>query len=127
MILLSSTYQMSTAFDAKAAAIDPDNRLLWRMNRRRLDAEEIRDTLLAVGGQLDRTMGGSLLKSGNREYVAGTASVNNTNYAELAAVGLPARDPERPLRPVPGLRLRRSQHRQRPARHRPRSPRRRSA
>jgi hypothetical protein len=80
MVLLSSTYQMSTAYNPRAASIDPENRLLWRMNRRRLDAEEVRDTLLAVGGLLDRTMGGSLLKSGNREYVAGTASVNNTNY-----------------------------------------------
>jgi hypothetical protein len=80
MILLSSTYQMSTAYDAKSAAIDPDNRFFWRMNRRRLEAEEVRDTLLATSGRLDRTMGGSLLKTDNRKYVAGTASVNNTNY-----------------------------------------------
>lgn len=38
--------------------VDPDNRLLWRMNRRRLEAEGIRDNLLAVSGRLDRKMGG---------------------------------------------------------------------
>jgi hypothetical protein len=41
-----------------AAAVDPDNRLLWRMNRSRLDAESFRDAVLAVSGRLDRTVGG---------------------------------------------------------------------
>lgn len=79
-IMLSSTYQMSTAYDAQAALTDPDNRLVWRMPRRRLDAEEIRDSLLAVSGTLDATLDGSLLQSKNREYVAATSSVNPTNY-----------------------------------------------
>ena len=39
-------------------AADPENRLLWRMNRRRLDAECIRDMILAVSGQLRQEMGG---------------------------------------------------------------------
>ena len=43
LIMLSSTYQMSTAYDERAAQADPENRLLWRMNRRRLEAEAIRD------------------------------------------------------------------------------------
>ena len=43
---------------SKAQAIDADNRYLWRMNRQRLDAEEIRDSVLAVSGKLDLTMGG---------------------------------------------------------------------
>ena len=59
LILLSSTYQMSSAYLPDAAAVDPDNRLLWGMNRRRLEVEAIRDNLLAVSGQLDRTLGGS--------------------------------------------------------------------
>ncbi len=68
LVLLSSTYQMSTAFDVRAAQVDPENRLLWRMNRRRLEAEPLRDALLAVSGQLDRTMGGSLVTWRNADY-----------------------------------------------------------
>jgi hypothetical protein len=70
-IMLSATYQMSTQYNERAAAIDPENRLLWRMNRRRLEAESIRDALLAVSGQLDTTMGGTLLDTANRAYVKG--------------------------------------------------------
>jgi hypothetical protein len=43
---------------ALAARIDPENKLLWRMNLRRLEAEIVRDSILAVSGALDRTMGG---------------------------------------------------------------------
>jgi hypothetical protein len=57
-IMLSSTYQLSTAFNDKANEQDPSNRLLWRANRQRLDAESMRDTLFAVTGELDRTLGG---------------------------------------------------------------------
>ncbi|MBW3598007.1 MAG: PSD1 and planctomycete cytochrome C domain-containing protein [Planctomycetes bacterium] len=58
LIMLSSTYQQSSQHDEKAAAADSGNRLLWRMNRRRLSAEEVRDSILAVSGELDLTMGG---------------------------------------------------------------------
>jgi hypothetical protein len=81
LIMLSATYQMSTAFNAAAAEADPDNRLLWRMNRRRLEAEAVRDSLLFVGGELDTSLGGSLLKSKPRAYVTSTTSVDATNYA----------------------------------------------
>jgi hypothetical protein len=57
-ILLSAAYQMSSRHDAKSYKIDPLNRLLWRMNRRRLEVEPWRDALLAVAGNLDRTLGG---------------------------------------------------------------------
>ena len=63
LIMLSSTYQMASDDNSRAAQIDPENRLCWRMDVRRLEAEEIRDALLAVGGSLDRRMGGSLLTS----------------------------------------------------------------
>jgi mono/diheme cytochrome c family protein len=79
-IVLSATYRMSTNASPAAAAKDPENLLLSHRARRRLEAEAIRDTILMASGRLDRAMGGSLLRSGNREYVAGTASVNNTNY-----------------------------------------------
>ncbi len=52
-VVLSRTYQLSSANDAKAFAADPDNTLLWRANQRRLDAEAIRDAALAASGQLD--------------------------------------------------------------------------
>jgi hypothetical protein len=58
LILLSATYQQSSANDPGAAKIDADNRLLWRMNRTRLDAEEVRDAVLAVSGTLECKMGG---------------------------------------------------------------------
>lgn len=53
LILLSSTYQMNGEFHADKAARDPENELLWRFERRRLSAEEIRDTLLFVSGSLE--------------------------------------------------------------------------
>jgi hypothetical protein len=78
--MLSNTYQMSSRYDARAAAVDPDNRLHWRSDRRRLEAEAIRDSILSVGGQLDRTMGGSLLKFKDREYVTSTANADPVSY-----------------------------------------------
>ncbi len=72
LIMLSSTYQMSTKFDAHANEADPDDRLLWRMPRRRLEAEAVRDALFAVSGDLDTTMGGSLLSAKNHAYVNST-------------------------------------------------------
>jgi hypothetical protein len=80
LIMLSSTYQMSTTYNAAAAEADPDNRLLWRMNRRRLEAEAVRDSLLFVSGQLDSSLAGTLLNSKPRAYVTSTTSVDATNY-----------------------------------------------
>ncbi len=58
LILTSATYRQSSNANATALAVDPDNRLLWRMSRSRLDADTVRDTMLAVSGNLDLTMGG---------------------------------------------------------------------
>jgi len=80
LILNSATWQQSTAYQPAAAEADPDNRLLWRMNRRRLEAEALRDALLAFSGRLDPAMHGSLLGYKNRQYVASTTSVNATVY-----------------------------------------------
>ena len=52
-IVLSRTYQLSSEHSEAAYGIDPDNTLVWRMSRRRLDAEAIRDSMLAASGQLD--------------------------------------------------------------------------
>ena len=64
LMVLSSTYQQSSDVDAQAAKVDPSNKLLWHMPRRRLDAEEIRDAILTGTGQLDTTVGGNLFTSG---------------------------------------------------------------
>lgn len=59
-ILLSATYRQasSSPIETAASAKDADNRLLWKFNRRRLDAEEIRDASLAVAGRLNGKVGG---------------------------------------------------------------------
>ena len=68
-LVTSSTYRMSSTVPANAGAKGPENRLFWKMNRRRLDAECIRDTLLQVSGQLklDRS-GPSFPASLNSDY-----------------------------------------------------------
>jgi len=58
LIMTSAAYQRAAADDAADARIDPDNLARWRFARRRLTAEEIRDALLAAGGDLDATPGG---------------------------------------------------------------------
>jgi hypothetical protein len=80
LVILSATYQMSSAHDEAAARADPENRLLWRVDLRRLEAEEIRDSLLAVSGTLDRAMGGSLLHVKNREYLFDHTSLDRSQY-----------------------------------------------
>ncbi len=58
LIMTSSTYRQSSAHRPEAAKLDPSNRLLWRMQPQRLEAESIRDSALAVAGLLDRKTGG---------------------------------------------------------------------
>jgi hypothetical protein len=57
-IVLSSTYAQSSQIDPEKLKIDPENRLLWRMQRRRLSVEAYRDALLFVSGTLERSVGG---------------------------------------------------------------------
>jgi len=58
LIVTSAAYRQSSEAHGNALAADPDNRLLWRMNRSRLDADSIRDSIFAISGKLDLTMGG---------------------------------------------------------------------
>jgi hypothetical protein len=88
MLMLSSVYQQKSDDHLKHESMDPDNRLLAKMNRRRLDLESMRDTLLFLAGQLDRSFGGrpvDLLKRGvsnkqlysNRRTVYGVVDRND--------------------------------------------------
>jgi len=86
-IALSHIYRTSSTVDPatakKAAAVDPDNRLLWRMNRRRLDAESIRDAILVVSGKLDRKLGGIAVEDPN--VLKGVGTVMPTEYGFVFA------------------------------------------
>lgn len=97
MIMLSSAYQMSSNADEKTLEADPENRLLAHFNRQRLDVEEIRDGLLAIGGTLDLTMGGTLQKgfgtdeenSAERLSLDPTRNKRRTVYLPLRRANLP--------------------------------------
>ena len=67
-IVLSRAYQLSGDRTRRQSTIDPDNSLLWRANTRRLEAEAIRDAMLAVSGQLDlaRPVGSPVTGLGDR-------------------------------------------------------------
>lgn len=89
-IMLTSTYQMSTQYDAKFANLDPENKYLWRFNRRRLEAEAIRDSIFFVSGTLDRKMGGTMMNLPPRAYVTNDQSANPIQYdSPRRAVYLP--------------------------------------
>jgi hypothetical protein len=82
-LVLSRTYRMSSANDTAAIRIDPENKLLWRMNRQRLDAEALRDSLLAISGELARDSGGPALVMEKAENCGALAlkGVNPPTYA----------------------------------------------
>lgn len=76
-IMITATYALSDEPSVRNYAEDPDNRLLWRYNRRRLDAESLRDSLLYVSGKLDLHVGGPAVrldKANNRRTVYGHVS-----------------------------------------------------
>jgi mono/diheme cytochrome c family protein len=58
LIVMSDTYRQASLSNPAAEKVDADNTLLWRQNRRKLEAEAVRDSVLAVSGKLDLTMGG---------------------------------------------------------------------
>ena len=86
-ILLSNTYQQSSVVDPSSdhrVSADPENHLLWRMNRRRLEVEALRDTLLQLSGKLNLAMGG------RPEAGAATPdSTRRTIYGLVDRQGLP--------------------------------------
>ncbi|MSO22278.1 MAG: DUF1553 domain-containing protein [Acidobacteria bacterium] len=92
LMMLSNTYQMSSQMMPEQREKDPDNRLLSRFKRRRLSVEEIRDTLLMLGGSLDLTMGGTLQKGEgtDKEFSEDRKSLNPDNSTRRT-VYLPVR------------------------------------
>jgi hypothetical protein len=80
LVMLSSTYRMSSEAAPGAGERDPENRLLAHQNRRRLEAEAVRDSLLAASGRLDPALGGSLLPTKNGDYVTNDQSADAAQY-----------------------------------------------
>jgi mono/diheme cytochrome c family protein len=79
LIMTSKTYQMSRAQREDYAAIDPENRLLWRQGYRRLEVEAIRDSMLAVSGQLRGDMYGPAVYP----FIPAEALANHTDKASV--------------------------------------------
>jgi hypothetical protein len=97
-MLLTSTYRMSSEVNEAKASTDPENRLLSRFNRRRLDVEELRDGLLAADGSIDLSMGGTMQEgfgtdgenSNDRLSINPDEHVRRTVYLPLRRANLPA-------------------------------------
>ena len=86
LIVLSSVYQESGNVNLNYADIDPDNHLLWRYNLRRLDFEQVHDSLLAIAGTLDLKMGGKSVPIGSEDFAARRAVytyIDRRNPAEI--------------------------------------------
>ena len=96
-IMLTATYQQSSEFGETKALADPENRLLSRFTRRRLDVEEIRDGLLTVDGTIDLSMGGTMQEgfgtdgenSTDRLSINPDEQVRRTVYLPLRRANLP--------------------------------------
>ena len=89
-IVLTETYQRASTPDATALAADPENRLLWRMNRRPLEAECIRDAILHISGQLQLGVGGATIKAGvTADYGYKHADVRRSIYVPVFRNSLP--------------------------------------
>ena len=80
LILKSHTWQLAATRDNPAAEQDPDNHFHWRWSVQRLDAEAVRDFVLAACGQLDPSMGQSMLHVRNREFLFDHTSKDGTRY-----------------------------------------------
>jgi mono/diheme cytochrome c family protein len=84
LIMLSAVYQQKSDDRPECNRIDPENVLLWKMNRRRLDFEATRDAFLAVAGRLDRTVGGPPIKD-----ITAPSATRRTVYGFIDRLNLP--------------------------------------
>jgi hypothetical protein len=86
VIMRSATYQQASSAAVPASdqldprLVDPENRLLWRANIRRLEAEEIRDAMLGASGWLSLKIGGKTIALRNRQYVFDHTSKDGSSY-----------------------------------------------
>jgi len=101
-ILTSAVYRQGSGNNEAARAVDPENRLLWRMNRRRLEIESLRDNMLLAAGRLDRGVGGlpfslAALPSSPRRSVYGFVERGRIP-AMLSAFDFSSPDQHAPLR-----------------------------
>ena len=86
IIMLSSAYQESSADNPQYADKDPDNRMQWRYNLRQLDFEQMHDSILAIAGTIDLTMGGRSVPIGSEGFAtrrAVYAFIDRRNPAEI--------------------------------------------
>ncbi|HEY5314506.1 MAG TPA: PSD1 and planctomycete cytochrome C domain-containing protein [Pirellulales bacterium] len=89
-IVLSRVYQLASDHDATNYQRDAGNRLLWRMERRRLDAEEIRDAMLMASGELDLTRpSGSAVMDLKNKQLFGARGLTDAQFAAVRSVYLP--------------------------------------
>jgi hypothetical protein len=89
-IVLSRAYRLATIDDPRSREVDPENRLVWRGNRRRLDAECIRDTILTVSGQLRLDMGGPTFPANlSADYGFKPTDTRRSVYAPVFRNALP--------------------------------------
>lgn len=86
LIMLSSTYQQASEARPDGLKADPENRLLWRQNRRRLDFEAMRDSILFASGTLDRAMGGPSVDIVDPPY-----TTRRTVYSFIERQNLPSK------------------------------------
>jgi len=86
LIMLSGVYQESSANNPRFAQVDPNNRLLWRANVRRLEFEALRDSLLAIGGNLDTNMYGRPVDIEFEPYSTRRTIYGRVDRADLADV-----------------------------------------
>ncbi|MEX0793403.1 MAG: DUF1553 domain-containing protein, partial [Pirellulaceae bacterium] len=107
-LLSSATYRQTSIDRPEMRVKDPENKLLWKMNRRRLRFEEVRDSLLATGGNLDDTLGGRPIEILKEPYPPRRTLYGLIDRQELPGVyrafdfpNPDATSPERPRTTVP--------------------------
>jgi hypothetical protein len=89
-VVTSHTFALSSQYDPAMDAIDPENRMLWRAHRRRLDPESLRDAMLSVAGQLDVTpMDSTVSYLGDQATAVGPNTVRRRTDFPCRSVYLP--------------------------------------
>ena len=92
LIMSSNAYQMASLHPEELLcnAVDSENQLLWKFGLQRLEAEQLRDAILAVSRRLDESIGGKTVPLRNRQFVFNHTSVDHTKYESLRrAIFLP--------------------------------------